>query len=77
MRKKMTLILFGSTMILFFLLPTQDIDKVNLNSTFQGMSQQHLLGTDNLGRDLYSLFLGGAMRTLTVVGISTGISLIA
>ncbi|MGP3788301.1 ABC transporter permease [Paenibacillus sp. 1A_MP2] len=76
MRKKMTLILFGSTMILFFLLPTQDIDKVNLNSTFQGMSQQHLLGTDNLGRDLYSLFLGGAMRTLTVVGISTGISLV-
>lgn len=75
MKKKISLLFLGSFVILFLLIPTEDIDKVDLNHTFQGISQDHLLGTDHLGRDLYSLFAEGCLRTLTVVGISTLISL--
>lgn len=76
MKKKISVILFVAFIFLSLTLPTQDIDKVNLSHTFEGMSKQHLLGTDNLGRDMYSLFIEGCIRTLIVVGISTGISFV-
>lgn len=75
MKTRITLLLFISFILLSIFLPIQDIDKVDLDRTFQGISKQHLLGTDNLGRDVYSLVLEGCIRTLTVVGISTGISI--
>lgn len=57
--------------------PRLDILRTDVLNTFQGCSAQHLLGTDHLGRDVYSLMAEGAVRTLTVVGLASAISLSA
>ena len=73
--EKISIGLFIAFILLIMVLPTKNILTVNLDNTFQGMSLTYPLGTDNLGRDVYSLMVEGCIRTLTVVLISTVISL--
>lgn len=47
---------------------------INLNSVFLGFSKQHFFGTDDLGRDVFSLVIIGGFRTLEVVAIATSLS---
>lgn len=53
-------------------------DPVQINSSvkLQGPSLEHLLGTDNLGRDLLSRILVGARITLLVGIVSVGIAVL-
>ena len=47
---------------------------INLNSVFLDFSKQHFFGTDDLGRDGFSLVIIGGFRTLEVVAIATSLS---
>ena len=76
MKKKIGIGLFIAFVLLILVLPTKNIVEVNLANKFHGMSMEYPLGTDNLGRDVYSLMVEGCIRTLTVVFISTAISLV-
>lgn len=75
MKKKISISIFIGFILLIMILPTKNIVAVNLDNTFQGISLAHPLGTDNLGRDVYSLMVEGCIRTLIVVLISTIISM--
>lgn len=46
------------------MLAPYDPDKVDLANTFQGMSWQHIFGTDQMGRDQFSRLLCGAHSTI-------------
>lgn len=63
--------------VLFILLvPHQNTKITDLTSVFEGISAEHWLGTDNLGRDLFALMVVGGQRTLLVVLIATLISFV-
>ena len=47
---------------------------INLDSVFLGFSKENFFGTDDLGRDVFSLIIIGGFRTLEVVVIATGLS---
>jgi peptide/nickel transport system permease protein len=53
-----------------------DPEKVDFAATLQGPSRQHLLGTDNLGRDTFSRIVFGARVSLQVGVIAVGISMV-
>lgn len=74
-RRKQFLILFLAFVISSMFLPRYDTDIIHLDKTFEGPSFEHVLGTDHMGRDLFSLILTGAKRTIAVVVISMSISL--
>lgn len=64
--------------ILFLLLaPRGNYLKTDVVNTFSAPSSEHWMGTDNLGRDVYSLLMAGGIRTLAVVAIATAISFAA
>lgn len=63
-------------MVAVMLMPTQSITKVDLAHALENPTAEHWFGTDNLGRDVFSLMVMGCARTLTVVFIATGISLL-
>lgn len=66
---------FFAIFVLFLLLiPHQNTKITDLTNVFAGCSADHLLGTDNLGRDLFALMVVGGQRTLLVVLIATVIS---
>ena len=44
-------------------------DQINLFATYQGPSAQHLMGTDDLGRDIFSRVLYGARLPLLGAGL--------
>jgi ABC-type dipeptide/oligopeptide/nickel transport system permease subunit len=56
------------------LLATQDPNKVSVRERVQDSSARHLLGTDDLGRDILSRLLYGARPSLVVGTISTLLS---
>jgi peptide/nickel transport system permease protein len=63
------------TIILFMviaapLLTSYNPDTQNLNATLQGPSAQHLLGTDQLGRDTWSRLLYGGRADLSIALIA-------
>ncbi len=61
--------------ILFLLLvPTQDVLVVDLTNKLAAPSGEHIFGTDNLGRDVFSLTVRGGIRTLIVVATASSIS---
>ena len=75
--KKRTVILwavFAAVLVFMIVSPHQNIKLVDITNTFQGPSPEHWLGTDNMGRDLYSLMITGGIRTLIVVLLATAIS---
>lgn len=76
-RQKITGILFAAFILFLLFAPRQNILKTDVLHKYSGMSPAHPLGTDNLGRDVYSLILAGGIRTLEVVFLATGISFFA
>jgi len=52
----------------------RDSVKTNLSETFAPISLKHYYGTDHLGRDIFSLIVDGAVRTLATVFIASAIS---
>ena len=52
----------------------RDSVKTNLSETFAPISLKHYFGTDHLGRDIFSLIVDGAVRTLATVFIASTIS---
>lgn len=49
------------------LLPTQNPKMVSVDNRFLPMSSKHLLGTDDLGKDIFALMVVGFNRTITVL----------
>lgn len=49
------------------------IDGVNIRGRFAGPSPMHWLGTDQLGRDVVSMLMSGAVTSLTVGAVAVGI----
>jgi peptide/nickel transport system permease protein len=56
------------------LVAEQDPYLVDLASRLQGVSAQHVLGTDNFGRDLWARIAYGARTTLTTALVAVAIS---
>ena len=49
-------------------------DKQDYNAIFQPPSKEHLLGTDQLGRDILSRLIYGASQSLQLAVVSTAIA---
>ena len=56
------------------LLATQPVNEMDLDSVYAPPGDGHLLGTDHLGRDVFSRLLQGGKVTLTVAGLSVALS---
>jgi peptide/nickel transport system permease protein len=73
----------GSTILLFWIFDAlfwplfvpQDPQALNLLTTFQSPSAAHWLGTDDLGRDVFSRCLAGASIVLAVAPAATALGL--
>lgn len=76
-RQKVMIALFTVFVLFLLFAPRQSILKTDVLHTYEGPSRAHLLGTDNLGRDVWSLLLAGGARTLEVVFLAGGISFFA
>lgn len=66
--------IFAAAVLLIFLMPHQDIKLTDILNAYAPCGAEHWLGTDNLGRDLFSLMLTGGQRTLIVVFLASVIS---
>lgn len=60
--------------IVFSIVPIQNPKFVDITNKFLPPSSDHFLGTDHLGRDIFSLMSQGYLRTLTVVIIASLVS---
>jgi len=71
-------IIFGILVIMIILAPlsTYDPEASNLPEKFSAPSSTHWLGTDALGRDLFTRILYGGRISLAVGGIAVAISLL-
>ena len=58
-------------------LTTYDYTKIDANARLARPSMEHLLGTDNLGRDLFTRLLYGGRLTLRIAFTATAIALVA
>lgn len=67
------LVIFGA--VFAGALTEYDPTRINPRDRFQGMSFDHLLGADQLGRDLFSRVLHGGRIALYVALVSTAVSL--
>lgn len=67
------LVIFGAVFAEF--LTEYNPTRINPRDRFQGASADHLLGTDQLGRDLFARVLFGGQIALYVALVSTAISL--
>lgn len=67
-------VIFGAVFADF--LTSWDPTKINPRDRFQGPSAQHLMGTDQLGRDLFARVLHGGRIALFVALVSTAVSLV-
>ncbi|MCR4891245.1 MAG: ABC transporter permease [Lachnospiraceae bacterium] len=78
MKRKIIITAIFALFILFLLFaPRKNILKTDVLHTFEGSSAEHWMGTDNLGRDVWSLLVAGGVRTLEVVFLSMAISFFA
>ena len=75
MKKRYLLFIFITLVILIMIVTGyKDSVKTNLSDTFAPISMEHYFGTDHLGRDIFSLIVDGAVRTLATVFIASLIS---
>lgn len=74
-RKLLFLLALGFFMFMSFA-PHADPTIVHLDEVLKGPSRAHLLGTDPLGRDLFALMKAGSLRSLLVVVVGSGVSVI-
>lgn len=72
---KKLLITLALLSIVFFI-PNEAYVQVNLSEAYASMSAQHILGCDNLGRDLFSLMQTAFIRSIEVVVIGAGLGVI-
>lgn len=72
----LSIMVLAAFIVFLLFAPHQNYLKTDVVNTFAAPSVAHLLGTDNLGRDVYSLLLAGGVRTLEVVGIATALSFV-
>lgn len=63
--------------ILFSVIPTQNPKFVDIKNKFLPPSAEHYMGTDHLGRDIFSLMSQGFLRTLYVVLLASAVSYIS
>ena len=81
-RNRLSLVGLCITLVLIFLAIFGDVVKPypytqqNLVRTAELPSPDHLLGTDEVGRDMFSRVIGGARTATMVAFISTGLSVI-
>ncbi|NQV04094.1 MAG: ABC transporter permease [Candidatus Omnitrophica bacterium] len=76
------LMIFGIGIVIFFavvalfapLIVSHDPGKIDIENILTGPSREHLLGTDSLGRDLFSRMVYGTRISLLVGLIAVGIS---
>jgi peptide/nickel transport system permease protein len=68
------LVIFGAVFADF--LTSWDPTRINPRDRFLGPSAEHLLGTDQLGRDLFARVLHGGRIALYVALVSTAVSLV-
>lgn len=68
------LVIFGA--VFADLLTSWDPTRINPRDRFQGPSGEHLMGTDQLGRDLFARVLYGGRIALFVALVSTAVSLV-
>jgi len=57
-------------------LATLPVNEMDLDSVYSPPGEGHLLGTDHLGRDVYSRLLQGGKVTLAVAGLSVALSFV-
>ena len=75
MKKRYLLCILPVILIIIMILTGyKDSVKTNLSETFAPISLKHYFGTDHLGRDIFSLIVDGAVRTLATVVIASLIS---
>jgi len=76
MKKKQWICLGALAAFMLFLAfsPRQNIMSTDVLNMYAPSSAAHWLGTDNLGRDVYSLLVEGGLRTMEVVFLSAAIS---
>ena len=70
------LVLLFSACIATPWLATHDPIKQNYRERLQPPSEKHLLGTDRLGRDIYSRLLYGGRRLVTIAVVAVALSLV-
>jgi peptide/nickel transport system permease protein len=82
-RRNRTALVAGLVLLLLVLLAVFaplvapfDPTKIDASHTLQPPSVQHLFGTDNFGRDVFSRVIYGGQLSLTIGLISVGISLV-
>lgn len=76
------LIIFGAMIVLFFaimailapFIAPYDPGQIDVENILTGPSKEHILGTDSLGRDLFSRMVYGGRISLLVGFIAVGIS---
>ena len=73
MTKKLIFINILLIIILLIFSSKLNVD-INLDSVFLDFSKKNFFGTDDLGRDVFSLIIIGGFRTLEVVVIATSLS---
>ena len=71
----MLVVLFGACIATPWL-ATHDPIKQNYRARLAPPSEQHLLGTDRLGRDIYSRLLYGGRRLVTIAVVAVALSLV-
>ena len=71
----MLVLLFGACIATPWI-ATHDPIKQNYRERLQPPSEKHLLGTDRLGRDIYSRLLYGGRRLLTIAVVAVTLSLL-
>ena len=72
--KKWPFIILAGFIVFLLVVPTQNVLIVNLADKLSAPSAAHIFGTDNLGRDVFSLTVRGGIRTLVVVATASAIS---
>jgi peptide/nickel transport system permease protein len=71
----MLVLLFGACIATPWI-ATHDPVKQNYRARLAPPSEKHLLGTDRLGRDIYSRLLYGGRRLVTIALVAVGLSLL-
>lgn len=72
----LSIVVFSVVVIPFFL-PVRNVTKQNLRQRFLPPSSEHLLGTDNYGRDVFTRLMYGGRISVVIGFISAFISLAA
>ena len=75
-RKKIAMVALSVIVVLYLagifapLVAPRDYNQTDLRSVRQGPSAEHWLGTDSLGRDIFSRVIWGIQTTVIITGIS-------